>query len=202
MKSSGTTIAFYRYFGALNGISGDDSIGIARMLFFESWMSVVRVLVSGVITYVLLIILLRITGKRTLSDMNIFDFVITVAIGTTFSSTMVSKDVTIIDGLAALILLTVMQLIVAWFTVRGGALGRFIKSTPRVMFLDGQFDDDALRHERVSREEVFQAMRSRGISILQQVEAVILETNGNFSIIRKSDRSGTTTLPGMKKEGT
>ncbi len=83
------------------------------MIFFYSWMFIVRILLSGVVIYVLLIMRLRVTGKRTPSDMNIFDFIITGAIGTTFSSTIVSKEVPVIDGFTALILLTLMQLIMA-----------------------------------------------------------------------------------------
>jgi uncharacterized membrane protein YcaP (DUF421 family) len=61
-------------------------------LFFESWTGMARVAVLAVCAYALLIFLLRITGKRTLSKMNAFDFVVTVALGSTLATILLSKD--------------------------------------------------------------------------------------------------------------
>lgn len=164
------------------------------MLFFQDWWSIFRILISAVTIYLLLILLLRISGKRTLSDMNIFDFVITVAIGTTFSSTIISKDVTILDGLLALGLLIFLQFMIAWITVRFSWVQRIIKSRPSIVFLNGEFQYTAMKKERVSKEEILQAMRSQGVRLEEQVEAVVLETNGNFSVLQKTDTKGTSTL--------
>lgn len=164
------------------------------MIFFENWWSLLRILVSAALVYTTLILMLRISGKRTLSDMNIFDFVITVALGTTFSSTIISPDVTILNGLFALALLILLQFSIAWITVRFNPLQHLIKSQPQTLFSNGTYHLATMKHERVSKEEILQAMRKAGISIEEQVEAVILETNGNFSIVEKAPSAGTSTL--------
>jgi len=155
-----------------------------------------RILIS-VSIYFVLIILLRISGKRTLSDMNIFDFVVTVAIGTTLSSTIISKDVAVVDGLLALLSLVLLQYIIAFIAVRSNHLQKMIKSRPTILFFKGKYLFAAMRKERVSREEILQAMRSQGVSIEEQVEAVILETNGNVSVIKKSENKGTSTFANL-----
>ncbi len=74
-------------------------------IFFDSWSSIVRTVVITVLAYVSLIVLLRGSGKRTLSKMNAFDFIVTIALGSTLATVILSKNVALIDGLLAFSLL-------------------------------------------------------------------------------------------------
>ena len=71
-------------------------------IFFDNWESVSRTLIIGVIAYVALIFMLRISGKRTLSQMKEFDFIVTVALGSTLATVLLSKDVTLASGTLAM----------------------------------------------------------------------------------------------------
>ncbi|MEZ6111860.1 MAG: hypothetical protein R3C99_12705 [Pirellulaceae bacterium] len=73
-----------------------------RQIFFDNAFSLFRTLVMGVLAYVCLIILLRVSGKRTLSKMNAFDLIVTVALGSTLATVLLSKDVTLAQGSLAL----------------------------------------------------------------------------------------------------
>ena len=74
--------------------------------FFSSWTSIARVLLVGVAAYAgLLLLLLRVSGKRTLTRMNAFDLVVTVALGPTLATVLLTKSVALADGLAAFALL-------------------------------------------------------------------------------------------------
>lgn len=167
------------------------------MTAFQSWRSLAHVAVSAVSTYAALVLLLRVSGKRTLSQMNIFDFVVTVAIGTTLASTILSRDIVILDGLVALVILVFLQFIVARATSRWRWMERLVKSQPRILYAEGRYDTAAMRRERVAKEEVRQAMRSQGISSEADVAAVVLETNGKFSVLKKTKREGTSTFVGL-----
>ena len=70
-------------------------------MFFDSWTGLLRVLVVGGVRHSALILFLRLSGKRTLAKLNAFDLVVTVALGSTLSSVILSKSVALLEGLLA-----------------------------------------------------------------------------------------------------
>jgi len=155
-------------------------------VFFDSWYDLLRIVVVGILAYAGLIGLLRSTGKRTLSKMNAFDFVVTVALGSTLATVLLSGDVSLSEGLLAFVLLCALQYVVAWASVRSARFQDLIKSEPALLFYRGRFLEAALRKERVTREEILAAVRSQGTASLSAVEAVVLETDGSFSVVQES----------------
>ncbi|MDX5392667.1 MAG: DUF421 domain-containing protein, partial [Caulobacteraceae bacterium] len=79
---------------------------------FDGWDPILRILVVGSAAYAALVLVLRASGKRTLSKLNAFDLVVTVAIGSTFSSILTSKGLALAEGVAALALLVGLQFVV------------------------------------------------------------------------------------------
>ena len=159
-------------------------------MFFSDWASLGRVIVTGVVAYASLLLLLRISGKRTLAKMNAFDFVVTVALGSTLASMLLSKDTTIADGVMALAVLIGCQFVVAWAQVRSSWVRRTVKSEPALLFYRGEWLPDAMVKERVTRDELLAAMRSEGALSEQHVAAVVLETDGSVSVVRQGAESG------------
>jgi len=164
-------------------------------MFFDSWHGLLRVIVVGVLSYAAVIAILRISGKRTLAKMNAFDLVVTVALGSTLSSIVLSKDVALLEGILALILLALLQFVIAWASVRWGWAEGVAKSDARRLLTDGVVDTAALHDERVTREELMAAVRSGGFGDLDSIAAVILETDGSFSVIPKSHAGSGSALP-------
>lgn len=176
-------------------------------MLFGDWFSLLRIAVVAVLAYCGLILFLRVSGKRTLSQLNVFDFIVTVAFGSTLANTILAPDTALADGLLALGLLILLQFVVATLSLRFTWFGRLIKSAPRFLYRDGRYIEDAMRKERIRKEEILQAARSRGLAGMEQVQAIILETNGNLSVIRRSDSSDNSALqnvsdPTIPKSGT
>lgn len=163
-------------------------------MFFDTWQGLGRVVVVGVLAYTALVIFLRISGKRTLSKMNAFDLVVTVALGSTLATILLSQDVALAEGLLALLLLISLQFIVAWLSVRVPTIQRLVKSEPTLLFHQGHMLQSALRSQRVTPEEIRAAIRTQGVSQMSEVEAVILETDGSFSVLRTTAQPATTAL--------
>ena len=67
-------------------------------MFFDDWNGLLRTLVVGILAYIAIVVLLRVTGKRTLSKMNAFDFIVTVALGSTLATVLLSQDVALAEG--------------------------------------------------------------------------------------------------------
>lgn len=152
-------------------------------MWFAGWSPVVRTLLVGAAAYAALVLVLRVSGKRTLAKMNAFDLVVTVALGSTLASVLTSKDVSFVQGIAALGLLVGLQFVVAWSSVRSKRVRRLVRSEPALLLHRGELLHDALRRERVTRSEVEGTVRSRGIARLEDAFAVILESNGELSVI-------------------
>lgn len=87
-------------------------------MFSDSWFGLLRVAVVGTLAYAALVALLRVSGKRTLSKLNAFDLVVTVALGSTLATVLLSKDVALTEGLLAFALLAGLQWAVATLTLR------------------------------------------------------------------------------------
>lgn len=158
-------------------------------MLFESWSSVGRTLLTGIAAYGALVLMLRVSGKRTLSKLNAFDLVVTVALGSTLATVLTSKDVPLADGVAALGLLIALQYAVASAASRSRRVNRLAKSEPRVVFHRGAFAREALRAERVTEDEVLGAVRQASVP-LDEVEAVILESSGDLSVLRRTSDAG------------
>lgn len=152
-------------------------------MFFDGWLDLWRVVLVGTLSYTGLVALLRISGKRTLSKMNAFDLVVTVALGSTLSSVLLSRDVALAEGLVAFALLCGLQYVVAALSVRWPAFQAVVKAEPKLLYHDGHWLDGALRRERVAREEILAAVRSSGHGAMDEVRSVVLETDGSFSVV-------------------
>ncbi len=172
---------------------------ISTDMLFDGWSPVIRTLVLGTLAYVALVILLRASGKRTLSKMNAFDFVITVAFGSTLASIMTSSNVSLVQGVLGLALLIVLQFFSTFMSVRFDWYKQFIKAQPTLLFFRGEYLVDAMKRQRITREEILAAMRQHGITKPSQVDAVVIETEGSLSVL-KNDASSRDTLADLGVE--
>ena len=164
-------------------------------MFFGGWAGIGRVLIIGSMTYIALVLALRISGKRTLTKLNAFDLVVTVALGSTLATVLLSKSVALAEGVVALILLVTFQYVITWLSVRVPWFERLVKSEPTLVFHQGEFLDKALRTQRVTRDEVMSALRASGVSNASSAAAVVLETDGSMSVLKTApEESATSTL--------
>jgi uncharacterized membrane protein YcaP (DUF421 family) len=152
-------------------------------VFFDSWYDLLRVAVVGAAAYLALIALLRVSGKRTLAKLNAFDFVVTVALGSTLATVLLSSTVSLAEGIAALAVLVGLQYAVAWTSVRSAPVRRFVRSEPTLVVHRGLLLSDAMRRERVTEAEVRAVVRQQGGVSLAEVAALVLETDGSFSLV-------------------
>ncbi|MHA7272435.1 MULTISPECIES: YetF domain-containing protein [unclassified Arthrobacter] len=152
-------------------------------MWFESWDQIIRVLIIGSVSYAALVVLLRASGKRTLSQLNAFDFIVTVALGSTLATILLSAEVSFAQGLTALVLLASLQLVVAAMSARWPRIRSLVTAKPVALVLGGQLQADELRRNRLTESEVRQAIRTAGSGDLSDIAAVILETNGTLSVI-------------------
>ena len=170
-------------------------------MFFDGWPSLLRVLLVGISAYTALVLLLRLSGKRTLSKMNVFDLVVTVALGSTLASVITSKGVALAEGVLAFVMLISLQYVVAWLSVRSRTISKIVKADPRLLFYDGEYLQKNMKDERVTEVEVLAAIRASGKVDLNEVGAVVLETDGSFTVMQGSSLTGRSALANVRRDG-
>jgi len=158
-------------------------------MFFNGTEPLLRVAVCGVCAYAWLVLVLRVSGKRSLAKLNAFDFAITVAFGSALASVLLSKDVSLAAGALGLALLAVLQYVVSKLSLLFPPFRRLVRSEPTLVVENGKVLDKALHHERVTRTDLEAAARTHGLGNFDDAAAIVLETDGSFSVIRKGEGS-------------
>lgn len=155
-------------------------------MFYDSLEGLVRVILTSILAYGWLVIVLRFAGKRSLSKLNAFDLVVTVALGSTLATVLLSKDVALLEGALAFCMLALLQWLVSRLSVSSGYFSKLVRSQPRLLVENGTYRHDTLADERVTADEVDAAIRNAGVGRIEEVAAVVLETDGSMSVIRRS----------------
>ena len=156
-------------------------------MLFQGWSGIIRTLLVGTLAYAGLVAFLRISGKRTLAKLNAFDLVVTVALGSTLATILLSENVALAEGCTAFALLIGLQYAVTKSSISSARVARLVRSEPRLVMHEGRILPDAMRRERVTEEELLSVIRTSTGAALEDIASVVLESDGSFSVIRKPD---------------
>ena len=166
---------------------------------FENMNPFLEVTITAIIAYIAVILMLRISGKRTLAKWNSFDFVVTIALGSVLASTLLSNKDTFGKGLLGFALLVVFQYIITWISVRSSIIQKLIKAEPALLLYRGEMKHDVMKRERIAEGEILAALRTSGVSAIEDADAVILETDGSLSVIQNINDSSASALKDVKE---
>jgi uncharacterized membrane protein YcaP (DUF421 family) len=164
-------------------------------MWFGDWGNIGEVVLSGTLMFVALLASIRLGGNRTLSNMNASDFIVTVAVGTTVASTMLSSDVPLASGAAAIVTLIGIQSLTIWLSVKFPRLRQRAEGEPIVLLHDGVPQRHVMKRAHVSMDELRQVVRQHGYGGFADVAVVLLEANGKFSVVTRSKLRHADALP-------
>lgn len=156
-----------------------------KNLFFDSWESIVRAVVVTILAYMCLIIFLRLSGKRTLAKMNAFDFIVTVALGSCLATVSLSKNVALAEGVLVILLLIFLQYILTNLSTKYKTVKYIVTNKPTMLVYKGEIMYDVMKKERITKDELYAAARSNGVTQLEDLAVVVLETTGDITVIKK-----------------
>ena len=155
-------------------------------MWLADWSVILRILLVGVAAYATLVVLLRLSGKRTLGKLNAFDFVATVALGSVLATAVLDPQTSWLAALTAMAVLVGAQFVVARVTTWLPRGRWFVNASPTLVVREGRVLEEELRRVRLTRGELDQALRSGGQGSVTQVAAVVLEPDGSLSVIPRS----------------
>jgi uncharacterized membrane protein YcaP (DUF421 family) len=157
----------------------------SNFILFAGWLPIARVVVVGVGGYVFLLLALRAVGPRTMAKTNIFDFIILVSIGSVYGRILTATDVTLVEACVAYALLVGMHYAVSWLRARSNRVARWLDADPELLYFGGEYVERALWKARLRKRDIECAVRGKGLTSMSDVEAVVLEPDGELSILLK-----------------
>lgn len=163
-------------------------------MWFDDWDSLIAIAAKAVIGFAGLVLLLRIGGKRLLVKLNAFDMVVTFTVGSLLATMIISSEVSVADGMVALAVLLGLAVATSFLAVRSAGFRGLIKSQPTLLVYDGEYLRGNMKRERIAEVEIAAVMRGHGVHDLSDVKAMVLETEGDISVLTRQGGESTGSL--------
>src|SRR5690606_14595060 len=142
----------------------------------------------AVVVYVLLLAMLRVSGKRTVGQFTPFDLLVVVLLGTAVQNSLIGEDFSLLGGLILAATLITCNWLVGFVSARNERVERAIQGGPVLLARDGEVFDPVLRKQNVSRNDLGEALRDHGLEDPSQAALVTLEVDGTITVVpRKGD---------------
>ncbi|HEX7992259.1 MAG TPA: YetF domain-containing protein [Stenotrophomonas sp.] len=145
-------------------------------------------ILRAVIVYVVVLVMVRVAGKRTLGQFTPFDMLLLVLLGNAVQNALLGPDTSLGGGLLLAATLIALNYIVGWITTRSALMEQVIEGEPVVLARHGHVLQKVLQRELVSKADFAKAMRDAGCDQVDEVDLALLETNGHITIILKKDK--------------
>ena len=142
----------------------------------------------GAAIYFFLLVLFRLAGKRTLSDVTTFDFVMLLIIGEATQQALLGEDFSLTNAFLVILTLIGLDIAMSLWQQRWPRLSKWIEGVPLVIVEDGRPLHERMKRARVSEKDVLTAARERqGLARMDQIRYAVLERSGGISIIPRQD---------------
>ena len=148
--------------------------------------------VRSIIIYIIVLIVMRLMGKREIGQLQPFELVISIMIADLASIPMTDPGVPIFNGIVPILGLLAMHLVITVLNLKSVNIRKFTCGKPTILIYRGRIDEDAMRKERFTVSELQERLRGKDVFYLGDVEYAILETNGEISVIQKPEKRNTT----------
>lgn len=148
--------------------------------------SVLEKILRAVLVYVFLVVGLRLGGKRELGQLSTIDFVVLLAVANAVQNGIIGNDNSVTGAVVGATTLFLVNGLLVAVVVRSGRARRILFGSPTVLVVDGTVNERGLRHERMSRDELLQAVMEQGASGFEEVEHCSIQPNGHLAVNLRS----------------
>lgn len=153
---------------------------------------IVVIIIRSVVAFVVLLVLARIMGKKQISQMTFFDYVVGITIGSIAGAVSADQNVKLIDGLAATVVWGSFTVLIGVIALKSYRFRKAVQGEPTVLVQNGKVLEENLRKARMDATELMENLRENQVFRLADVEFAVLETNGQLSVMKKADKEPVT----------
>jgi uncharacterized membrane protein YcaP (DUF421 family) len=165
------------------------------LLGSENWGFLLEVVFRSFIMFCIIVISLRLLGKRGVKQLSVFELVVIIGLGSAAGDPMFYKDVGLLPGLLVFVMVISLYRLIMFLITKSKVFERMVEGKPICLISEGRFSIDNFKKETLSSDEFFAELRMQGVSHLGQVELGIIETNGNISLLFYEDKEVKYGLP-------
>lgn len=146
------------------------------------------VIIRSVISFLVLLVLVRLIGKQQMSEMTLFDYIVGITIGSIAATISVEVNQNTVATLTGMTIWAVLPFILSYITLKNVWVRKVVEGEPVVVIENGKIQEDRLKRTRLSIDDLQTQLRREGVFELSDVEFALFETNGKLSIQRKSQK--------------
>lgn len=147
-----------------------------------------NVFVRSLVLYIVVVIVMRIMGKRQIGQLQPFELVIAILIAELAAIPMQDIGIPLVNGLIPILALLFAQLIISYATLKSERIRAFVCGSPSIVIENGRINEKELRRLRYNLNDLLEQLRSKNIPNVADVEFAILETGGQLNVIPKSQK--------------
>lgn len=147
----------------------------------------VLIIIRSIIAFFVLFLLTRLMKSKQLSQLTFFDYVVGITIGSIAATMSVDKNIQIMNGVSSLIVWGLVPVLLSLISIKSRKFLRMTDGTPTIVIQNGQISEKALLKNQLAFEELMMLLREKDIFLLSDVEYAIFETNGQLSVLKKTD---------------
>ncbi|WP_083931430.1 DUF421 domain-containing protein [Caldicellulosiruptor sp. F32] len=149
---------------------------------------IITVFTRTLILYVLVVLVMRLMGKRQMGELQPFELVITIMISELAAVPMQNTGVPLLNGIVPILTLLFLQTLITFGTLKSDLMKKLVCGSPTILIAKGRVLEDALRKTRYSLNDLMEQLRIKGYFNIHDIEYAILETDGDISVIPKSQK--------------
>jgi uncharacterized membrane protein YcaP (DUF421 family) len=154
---------------------------------WTTWATALQIMLRTGAVYLLVLVGVRLTGKREVGQMTPFDLVLLLLLSNSVQNAMTGPDTSLLGGAVAAVVLLVMNYIIAEVSGRNRRFRRMVQGSPTLLIHDGKLLLDHLKREHLTVDEVLRALREHGIGCVDDVTIGVLEVDGSLSFLKFDD---------------
>ncbi|MBB5173206.1 YetF domain-containing protein [Texcoconibacillus texcoconensis] len=148
------------------------------------------IILRTVIIYIVILLVFRLMGKREIGQLSIVDFVVSIMIAELAVLSIENTEVSMARQLVPIILLMLIQISLAYVSLKSKKLRQLIDGKPSILIHRGKIDEEEMRKQRYNFDDLMAQLRQQQISDVDKVEFAILEASGELSVILKEGEGG------------
>lgn len=148
-----------------------------------------ELILRGIVVYVFLLVILRLSGKRQIGQLSPFDLVLLLLLSDAVQNSMNGGDNSLVGGLVTASTLVLLNYGVGWATFRSKRVEALVDGRPQLLIHNGRLIEENLTSAKVSHQELEAALREAGCPEISRVAAAVLETNGSISVVERPEGS-------------
>ena len=137
----------------------------------------------AVVVYVVILVMVRLSGKRTVGQFTPFDMIVIVLLGTAVQNSLIGEDVSLLGGLLLAGTLVSLNWLTGVVTARSRRVEALIEGSPVLLLRDGEVYEAVMRRQNIGRRELDEAMRNVGCTSPADVALAVMETSGNITVV-------------------